>query len=250
MAYTANYKEIAEIRLVSSIGELASEFLNIVTDLNLTNGISQKDINIALSGGSTPLKMYEKLRLLHYESINWGNVNFFWGDERCVPPDHEESNYGNAFQTLLQYMNLPEDNIQRIRGENDPDKESKRYEKLLKERLPSKDGLPYFDLIVLGVGEDGHTASIFPNRLDLFDTDHWVSPAIHPHTQQNRITLTGELINNAGIILFIALGKTKNKILKDIFKDKKTAFTYPSYHVRPRSGKLIWLCDKAAINKI
>jgi 6-phosphogluconolactonase len=250
MAYSANYKDIAEIRLVSSIGELASEFLNILTDLGISDNDSRKAVNIALSGGSTPLKMYEKLRLLQHELVTREKLNFFWGDERCVPPDHMESNYGNAYKTLLQYMNLSDDQIHRIRGENDPDKKSNRYEMILKEKLPMKDGVPFFDLIVLGVGEDGHTASIFPDRLDLFDTNLWVSSAIHPQTQQNRITLTGDVINNAGIILFMALGKEKNKILKDIFNDKKTAFSYPSYHIRPGSGKLIWLCDKPAVNRI
>lgn len=250
MAYTANYKNIAEIKIVNSIGELASEFLNILSDVYFAKKNSGYHLNLALSGGSTPLKMYEKLRLLYYDYPGWEKVNIFWGDERCVPPDHAESNYGNAYHTLLQYMNLPENNIQRIRGENDPLVEADRYEKLLRKMLPQKDGLPFFDLIILGVGEDGHTASIFPNHLELFDTDKLVSPAVHPQSGQSRITLTGDLINNAGIVLFIALGKSKNDILKNIFKDKKAAYSYPAYHVRPGSGKLIWLCDKPAIKNI
>ena len=130
------------------------------------------NINISLSGGSTPKILFDILADRYSNKIDWTKVHLFWGDERCVPPDDEESNYGMTKKRLLNFIIIPEENVHRAKGEVEPEKEAVRYSSEIKTRIKSKNqnGIPVFDLMILGMGDDGHTASIFPDSIELWDS--------------------------------------------------------------------------------
>jgi 6-phosphogluconolactonase/Glucosamine-6-phosphate isomerase/deaminase len=144
--------------------------------------------NIAVSGGSTPKFFFSLLAEEDYRTlIPWESIRIFWVDERCVEPTHPESNFGMTYDALLQFAFVPAENIFRMKGEDIPDNEADRYKNLLRSKLPAKNGFPVSDLISSGLGEDGHTASIFPDNLSLLDSEKTVDVATHPVSGQKRI---------------------------------------------------------------
>lgn len=201
---------------------------------------------IALSGGSTPEFIFRYLAENYAERISWEKLLVFWVDERCVPPEHDESNYRMAYESLLQNVPIPDANIFRIRGEDDPSAEARQYSELVSSTVPFYNGVPQFDLMLLGVGSDGHTASIFPDRPELFNSSPLYEVAVLPEKRQKRITATGKLINNSSRIYFIVTGKDKARIVSEII-DKKTGYeNYPASRVDPASGHLVWMLDAGA----
>lgn len=199
-------------------------------------------INIALSGGSTPKVLFDILAKKYADKIDWKKVHFYWGDERCVAPTDEESNYKMTNEKLLQHINIPPGNIHRVLGENDPTEEADRYGKLIEWNLFLKDGLPIFDLIILGMGSDGHTASIFPHQIELLSAAETCAVAIHPESGQRRITLTGNVINAAKQIHFLVTGASKTSVIKEIFSKKGSYKTYPAAAIE----KAEWWMDEQA----
>ncbi|MFK7773154.1 MAG: 6-phosphogluconolactonase [Saprospiraceae bacterium] len=199
-------------------------------------------INIALSGGSTPKVLFDILAKKYADKIDWKKVHFYWGDERCVAPTDEESNYKMTNEKLLQHINIPPGNIHRVLGENDPTEEVDRYGKLIEWNLFLKDGLPIFDLIILGMGSDGHTASIFPHQIELLSAAETCAVAIHPESGQRRITLTGNVINAAKQIHFLVTGASKTSVIKEIFSKKGSYKTYPAAAIE----KAEWWMDEQA----
>jgi len=206
-------------------------------------------LNIALSGGSTPKILFEVLIQKYSNKIEWSKFHFYWGDERCVPPTSGESNYGMTYEYLLQHLDIPEENIHRVLGENSPSEEAIRYGNLITENLPSINGLPQFDLIMLGLGEDGHTASIFPHQMELITSKEVCSVAEHPTSGQKRITLTGSVINNAKEVCFLVTGEPKAQKVNEILNITGACERYPAAYIKPTHGELIWLLDKAAAGK-
>ncbi|MDQ3021182.1 MAG: 6-phosphogluconolactonase [Bacteroidota bacterium] len=206
--------------------------------------------NIAISGGSTPKLLFEVLAKDYKNKIDWMKVNIFWVDERCVPPDDEESNFGMTKKILLNKVSLPESNVHRIFGENEPQKEAIRYSEIIKYNLNFKNGFPVFDLILLGVGDDGHTASIFPDQMKLLNSKNICGVAIHPVSRQKRITLTGKIINNAERIYFLVTGKSKAIIISEILNKKDGYLKYPAAHINSDSGNVSWYLDKDAAGLI
>ena len=247
MDYTVNYKRSGQLIVAEDINVLSSKFYDILLDIIQKNSVSDRRFSLALSGGSTPLKIYKELIPVLKKSGIIDKIDFYWSDERCVNPKSMESNYGNAYRTFLQPLGICEKHIYRIRGEDNPNKESMRYEQLLIENLNARDTIPAFDLIMLGLGDDGHTASIFPDQIDLINAENLVATAKHPETGQNRITFTGKLINNSSHVIFIVSGRKKKKVLQEILYDKQAAGKYPARHIRPKTGNLIWLCDRDAV---
>lgn len=158
-------------------------------------------------------------------------------DERCVPPDDEESNYGMTKKYLLNKINIPLINVHRIFGEKDPAEEAKRYSEIVKLNLEVKNSLPELDLILLGVGEDGHTASIFPDQMELLNSNEIYAAAKHPGSGQARITLTGKIINNADRIYFLVAGKSKAEVVNKILNRKGDYLKYPAAHIE----NAVWL---------
>lgn len=201
---------------------------------------------VALSGGSTPEYIFRFISDNYAERISWEKMLIFWGDERCVPPDDKESNYRMAYESLLQNVPLPDANIFRIRGEDDPATEARQYSELVTDMVPLYRGIPQFDLMLLGLGDDGHIASIFPDRPDLFTSNQLFEVAHRPDKKQKRITATGRLINNSSKIYYIVTGKGKAAIVSDIIEGKSGSELYPASHVMPGSGHLVWMLDTGA----
>ena len=173
---------------------LAEEFYRSVIEQFLI----KQTLYIALSGGNTPLLFFSNLRAFNQSKknkVDWKRIHFFWGDERCVPPESDDSNFGNANRVLFSLIDIPESNVHRIQGESDPKAEVDRYTQLLLKTVPQKHGIPIFDWIFLGVGEDGHTASIFPDQINLFNSEKLCVISKHPETGQSRISITGKIMN-------------------------------------------------------
>ncbi|RLD10142.1 MAG: 6-phosphogluconolactonase [Chlamydiae bacterium] len=201
--------------------------------------------SVALSGGTTPIGVYKLLADLLVNRHKMLNaIHIFWGDERCVPYDDERSNYKSAYDNFLSKINIPKKNIHKIPFIINPAKAAIEYEKDLK-RFFKTDGnfLPEFDLILLGMGTDGHTASLFPRSKALNEKERWVIdteiPEMSPRVE--RITLTLPVINNARSVLFLISGEEKKKIIDEIIKNEdKTVKKYPAAMVKPR-GKITWM---------
>jgi 6-phosphogluconolactonase len=228
---------------------LAEEFFRYTNSVFLT----RQKMFVALSGGNTPLLFFTKLGEFNQQRknrIEWKKVHFYWGDERCVPPDDADSNFGSAEKVLLSQIDIPRENINRIRGEEDPAAEIERYCEVLKKTIPSQGGIPIFDWIFLGVGEDGHTASIFPDQPGLLNSSDLCRLAKHPENGQNRITLTGTVINSARRITFIAAGENKRDVVRHIINNESAAKKYPAAKILPKHGSIDWYLDSKAADDI
>lgn len=207
----------------------------------------KKRVTIALSGGSTPKSLFDYWAKNHQNDIDWNNVFLFWGDERCVPPTDEQSNYKMTKDHLLSHVAIPESNIFRIKGENAPDAEAERYATLLQMEVNMLGGTPSFDLVMLGMGDDGHTASIFPHEIDLWKSKKLCVVATHPESGQKRVSLSGKVINNAQRVAFLVTGAAKAEKVKQIIENRKEVKNiYPAAKVKPASGNLVWFLDKEA----
>jgi len=207
-------------------------------------------LNIALSGGNTPKLLFNLMASEYADTIPWHFVRLFWVDERCVPPTNIESNYGMTYEHLLKNVPVHDTNIFPIQGEIDPKTEARRYQHILEAQLPSSNGLPKFDMILLGMGDDGHTASIFPNDLSLIHSDQFVAVSIHPVSNQKRITLTGQIINQADDVIFLITGASKAEILKQIIHKEQDFRNYPASYIHAHSVPAHFYLDKTAAGKL
>ncbi len=234
------------IRIFQSPFELAEAFAVNLTQMISESAKLKKHFTLALSGGKTPELIFSVISDHFSKSAPWEFVHFFWSDERCVPPDDQESNYGMAKAKLLDRLKIPYGNIHRIRGEEDPGKEAGRYSCEIFNNTRAADGFPVFDMIMLGLGDDGHTASIFPGQDHLLISEKACEQAFHPGTMQKRITLTGNVINNADHIVFLVTGKKKAVVVEKIFNKSKEAEQFPAYSILPVSGDLQWYIDNEA----
>jgi 6-phosphogluconolactonase len=208
---------------------------------------SANTFHLAISGGKTPDLLFAALASKHAESSNWKKVHFWWVDERMVPTSHPESNFGVVQRLLFSQISIPEVNIHRIKGENNPAIEAHSYSMQIQETLPETNGWPMFDLILLGMGEDGHTASIFPNQMGLLQSEHICAVAAHPESGQKRITLTGKVINNAHKICFLITGANKANRMNEIFTNQSLSIRLPASQILALNGELIWYADKSAV---
>jgi 6-phosphogluconolactonase len=201
--------------------------------------VTRRPETVALSGGSTPKLMFE---MLVGQSVPWDGIQFFWSDERHVPPDDPESNYRMANEALLSRVPVLAENVHRIHGENpDAAEAAADYENTI--IAVTKQLLPRLDLIFLGLGTDGHTASIFPGSEVLHETKRLVAAPYVKKFQSYRITMTLPLINNAATVVFLVSGAEKAEIVKSVFDGENN---YPAQAVKPTHGELIWMLDKDA----
>ncbi len=226
---------------------LAAAFVCEVNRFLYETSNEERPIHIALSGGSTPLAVFRQLAATALPK-EWENIHLYWGDERCVLSGDPESNYGNAKEIFLDPVDYPKERVHPIRGEADPEQEAERYGQLLKERLPQENGFPVFDWIWLGLGEDGHTVSIFPDQIGLWNSRRPCVVARHPQTGQKRITITGGVINAAHRVAFLVAGKSKSKVVNEIVMKEGNYLDYPAFYVSPRSRNIEWYLDMAATN--
>jgi 6-phosphogluconolactonase len=212
-------------------------------------------ISVALSGGSTPALLYRRLAEGYRDSIPWDRLEVFFGDERAVPPDHPDSNYRLAFTTFLGKVAIPPERIHRMAGE-EPDLEAaaRRYEEEVCRSVPAgPDGVPSFDLIWLGIGEDGHTASLFPGTKALEEKKRLVAANEAPALKSRRLTFTLPLLNAAKVLQFIVAGKKKAPVVRRVLEAGKGAGSRPippAALVRPTRGELELLLDREAASEI
>lgn len=222
----------------SAVEKIAQEFVT----------YSQKGgiVHISLSGGSTPKLLFRTLASDYADKVNWNNLHFWWGDERCVAPDDEESNYGEAQRLLFDNITIPAQNLHRIRGENDPEQEVKRFADEIKAHVPCVDGMPQFDWIILGMGTDGHTASLFPLQAD-FETSELAIIAKQPQTQQWRVSKSAPLLQNAKRITYLVTGASKADLVHEIKQSKnESALPYPAARIKAKHGITEWYLDADA----
>ena len=204
----------------------------------------------ALNGGSTPAGTFQLLATEFRDQVNWSHVHIFWGDERCVPASDPESSYGQAWDLLLRHVPIPEANIHRIEGELSPAEAAKDYSMVLQKFASPPLESPCFDLVFLGLGEDGHTASLFPGSP--IDVTEPVLP-VTGHYQDRparRATLTPVVFNSARRVVFMAAGDKKAHTLAEVLSDRYNPELYPAQRIDPRDGKLIWLVDEDAASKL
>lgn len=238
-------KEIYLFNDIMGLAErLAEDFKKALED----KAGSGEPLIVALSGGHTPKAFFEVLAAPPYgNSLPWDKVIFFWGDERCVPPDNDESNFKMTNLSLLSRIKIPEANIHRVLGENPPEEEAVRYGNEIKVNVPSwSNGFPGFDWIFLGMGEDGHTASLFPGAPTLMEKDKICVVATHPETGQKRVSVTFPVLDSGKRVSFLVAGEGKEPVLKEILQKTSEPLPYPASMVHPTDGVLEWYVDKAA----
>ncbi len=213
------------------------------------------DFRVALSGGSTPRRFHALLAVTPLrEQVDWTRVQFCWGDERWVPPDHSDSNYRMARETLLDTVPIRPEQIHRMRGEDDPARAARAYEAELRQAFGVGPGMapqdvPRFDLIYLGMGPDGHTLSLFPHTAALGVTDRLVTENVVPQLATTRITFTPPLANNAALVAFLIAGADKADALAQVLQGAPDSQRYPSQLIAP-AGELRFIIDQAAAAKL
>ncbi len=226
----------------------AEQFVRLATESVEATG----RFTVALSGGSTPKALYSLLAGQIFQPlVPWSSVYFFWGDERCVPPDHPESNYGMARVTMLEKVPVPTENVYRVpTEEGNAQRVAAAYERILRTFFVLNEGQqPRFDLILLGMGEDGHTASLFPGTAALQETGTVTANDIQK-SGTHRITLTIPAINQAAHIVFMVSGPSKTSVLQEVLEGQYQPTRLPSQSIQPVEGKLIFLLDRAAASEL
>ena len=211
---------------------------------------------VSLSGGSTPNALYELLATPAWiRRIDWARTDVFWGDERCVPPDDPASNYRSARERLLDRLPAPA-RVHRIRGEDEPEKAAAAYERELRATFGTPDGPPRtapgsrFDVVLLGVGPDGHTASLFPGTAAVHESVRWVVAHHVAAVSMWRITLTPIVLDAAAEVLFLVSGREKAAIVREVLEGPHRPDVFPAQVVAPRAGRLRWLLDAAAASEL
>lgn len=200
---------------------------------------------VCLSGGNTPRRTYQILaEPKHRDRVNWQKVHVFWGDERCVPPDDPQSNERMAWRALLDHVPIPSGQVYPIRCADSPEIAARQYETLLHARFGP--GETAFDLIYLGLGENGHTASLFPDTAVLDEQKNPVAVVYIREQDLYRVTLTAPAINMAKNIVFLVCGEGKAEVLKDVLEGPSNPLHLPAQLIKPEVGKLIWLVDDKA----
>jgi 6-phosphogluconolactonase len=246
-----------EILVCDDAAELAREAARRFSELADLFVTSSGRFTVALSGGSTPKAMFSLLAEAPYAgAVPWDKIYFFWGDERCVPPDHPDSNYRMTRETLLAKVGVPMENIFRVQAEDpDPDHAASLYSDIILNTFAPKNAppspsraidFPRFDLIFLGMGADGHTASLFPGTSALKVDNRIVVANYVDKFKAFRITLTASTINSARNILFLIGGEDKAPALKEVLEGARNPSLYPSQLIEPHFGSLLWMVDWAA----
>ncbi len=202
--------------------------------------------NMALSGGKTPGGIFSLLASNPYrDRLDWSRLHIFWGDERMVPPEHQDSNFRLVRETLLDHIKMPDENVHRMRGEIAPEEAAAEYAELLHDHF--KDSPPCFDLMLLGLGEDGHTASLFPETDAVEECEKHAVAVFVPKLDAWRVTLTLPVLNAARKILFLVSGKSKSKMVQRIMSNKQPAKEIPATMVNPQNGEIHWMMDSEAM---
>jgi len=240
----------SDIRIFNDLEELSRAAANLFIEQAERSITERERFLIALNGGSTPTRLFQLLMSDYREKADWSKVYVFWGDERCVPPGDAGSSYGQARDILLSHVLIPDSNIHRIKGELGPAEASKDYSLTLKEFASPPLEWPRFDLVYLGMGEDGHTASLFPGLPVDVSGPTMPITAHYQDRPANRVTLTPIVFNSARMIVFMVTGEKKAIPLAEVLSDRYDPAQYPAQRIDPKDGRLIWLVDEAAASKL
>lgn len=234
------------VKIFKNTQLLAQEAAEIFVKLSI-QAIKQRGIfTVVLSGGNTPRVLFETLASSLFSSrVEWPKVHFFWGDERLVPPNDPNSNYNLAKETLLAPLHIPEENIFRILGEKVGSEAAANYRSVLKQYFKSNE-FPCFDLVYLGLGIDGHTASLFPDTKAIQETNLAVVENYIPKLDSFRVTLTFPVFNNARNVVFLVSGSEKAKVVASVLEEKDSLEKLPSQLIKPVEGTLTWMLDSTA----
>lgn len=240
----------ATVKTFDSPQEVANAFTDRLIQVSEQAQQSGRAVTVCLSGGSTP-KLFFKTLAADHSAIDWSSVHFFWGDERCVPAESDESNFGEADRLFLSQANIPRENVHAVDGTIDPELAAKQYAAEIQKFVDTDaaNGLPRFDLMVLGMGDDGHTASIFPHQMELLDSKNICDVATHPTSGQKRVTVTGNVIGNSAEICFLVTGANKADVLATILNRASGHEAFPTSHFSALDQTSFWL-DKAAAEKL
>jgi 6-phosphogluconolactonase len=241
------------LRIFESKSALAQSAADLILS-EATDAISrQGHFNFVLSGGSTPEQLYRLLASPDYrETMPWDRTHFFWGDERCVPPDSANSNFGQARKLLIEPVKARIQNVHRIIGELTPLEAASDYSARLARLAHEKSPRPQFDLVLLGMGEDGHTASLFPGKsVDWYGKEYAVAvEAEYDGRPANRVTLTPFAFNNSRNILFLVTGSKKAETVRAVLEEEEDPVRWPVHLIKPVGGKVIWFLDEAAGHRV
>lgn len=239
-----------QIRIFKNIEMLSREAAEIFAEQASRSIRERGHFLVALNGGSTPAPLFQLLASKYRDKVDWNNTHIFWGDERLVPADDPESSYGQARQLFLSDVPIPEDNIHPVNGALEPIDAARDYASTLKSfAIPPLD-FPRFDLAYLGMGEDGHTASLFPGSpLEVTDPVIAVT-AEYQNRPARRVTLTPLVFNEARFIAFMATGEKKARTLAEVLSAYYNPELYPAQRIEPKSGRVIWLIDEDAASKL
>ena len=241
-----------EVHIFQDLRELAIEAADLFTWLGGQAISKTGRFHVALSGGSTPETLYTTLVRDYGARVDWAKVQFFFGDERCVPASHPESNFGRANASLFLPLQISPTHIHPMKGEENQEIAAREYAKTLAAVFNvSHNQLPRFDLILLGLGQDGHTASLFPGTPAVDEGVQWVVPGTAPSGIHARLTLTLNVINHAAVILFLVAGRDKARITRTVLEPAPADTSrYPASFVRPEQGRVLWFIDEAASTEL
>jgi 6-phosphogluconolactonase len=239
-----------EIHIFNDLEELSRAAADLFVEQAKRSIIERGRFLVALNGGGTPTRLFQLLATEDREKVDWRKVLVFWGDERGVPPQDAGSNYRQAHDVLLSHIPIPDSNIHRIKGELGPVEASNDYALILQEFASPPLAWPRFDLVYLGMGEDGHTASLFPGSPAAVKEPTMAVTAHYQDRPANRVTLTPVVFNNAHMIVFMVTGEKKANPLAEVLSDRYNPAQYPAQRIDPNEGRLIWLVDQAAASKL
>ncbi len=233
-----------------SLAESVREWL--VQLINSHCGAHTSPFTLALAGGSTPKRLYQLLADLPTGVIAWERVVLVWGDERNFPKDHAESNFRLVKESLLEHIDIPQQNILAVPNPGAlPEVAAQQYEALLRKELPSgKNGFPEMNCVLLGIGEDVHTASLFPRTMALRESSRWTVANHVPQLNTWRVTLTASCINAAHNVAFLLSGKAKKSALQTVWHGPFDAQVYPAQLIKPTNGQLWFFADQAAVGNL
>jgi 6-phosphogluconolactonase len=243
-----------EVRVSGNVHEWAQDAAAFIASIGERAIRSNGRFMMALSGGSTPKTLYQTLATPEWKArLDWSRIFFLFGDERCVPPDHPDSNFKMAHTSLFQPLNVHPDHICRMKGEHeDPAAAAQEYEETIRTltRCPVP-GIPCLDLILLGLGDDGHTASLFPGTAALQENDRIVTVGQAPTGIRSRLTLTLGVLNHAAVVLFLVTGSGKAHMVRRVLDPESEADrSLPAARILPEAGRLVWMIDHSAAQQL
>jgi 6-phosphogluconolactonase len=239
-----------DIRIFRSLKEISRSAAAMFAEQSALAIRERRRFLVALNGGGTPAGTFQLLANEYRNGVDWSHVHVFWGDERCVPENDPESSYGQARDLLLRHVPIPESNVHRIEAEFSPAEAARDYSMVLKQFASPPLEWPRFDLVLLGMGEDGHTASLFPGSPIEVTESVLLATGHYQDRPAQRVTLTPLVFNSARRVVFMAAGEKKAATLAEVLSDRYNPELYPAQRIDPKDGKLIWLVDEDAASRL